>query len=185
MRTFHKNSNLNINKFFIDIYLMGVADQRHIDVGVPADLFLWNDDLGGKRIFGVGNGMIHQTDATNDLALLADSVGYVGRVTVDLLAFGDLLAGTHTDNLASLADNNLVDRLVQHVGAAVDCRKSGKSCKKKTEMLFLRCYINHSTSTLGQFSQSVHGVQVRRFAVPRQRVGVKLDSVDGVDGWLV
>ena len=34
-------------------------------------LLLWNDDLGGEGVLGVGDGVVHQADAADHLADLA------------------------------------------------------------------------------------------------------------------
>ena len=38
--------------------------------GVPADLFLRDDDLGGERVLGVGDWVVQQTDAAHHLSRL-------------------------------------------------------------------------------------------------------------------
>lgn len=45
------------------------TDQRHVNVRLAADLLLRNDDLRGKGILRVGNRMIQQTNAADDLSL--------------------------------------------------------------------------------------------------------------------
>lgn len=53
-------------------HLMRVADQRDVNVGATAHLLLRNDNLGRQRVLRVGDRMIHQANATNDLSNLAD-----------------------------------------------------------------------------------------------------------------
>ena len=43
-------------------HLMSVADHGHVDVTLAVDLLLWNDDLGGQRVFGVRDGVVQQAD---------------------------------------------------------------------------------------------------------------------------
>lgn len=82
---------------------MSIADHRDVDVGTASDLLLRNDDLRGKCIFRVRNGMVEQTDAPDNAALLAHPVGHVARVAVHLLALGDLVARPHADHAAPLS----------------------------------------------------------------------------------
>ena len=49
-------------------YLMSVADHCDIDVRLSVSLCLWNDNLGWECIFGVGQRMIKQADATHNLS---------------------------------------------------------------------------------------------------------------------
>ena len=46
------------------------------------DLLLWNDNLSGESVLGVGNGMIHQTDATNHLAHLQFIILEISRTNI-------------------------------------------------------------------------------------------------------
>ena len=99
----------------------------------------------------------------------------VGWVTVDLLTLGNLVArlypnnlgiskfeieALHTsDHLAALHDD-LVNLLVQHVGAPVDGGEPGEA--------------------LGQLPQSVQRVEVGGLAVPGQGLRVQLDPLHGL-----
>lgn len=53
-------------------HLVRRADQRHVDVGPAPDLLLGNDDLRREGVLGVGDRVVQQTDAPDDLALDAD-----------------------------------------------------------------------------------------------------------------
>lgn len=164
-------------------HLVGGAHQRHVNVRLAAHLLLWNDYLRGQTVLGAGHRMVQNANATNHLATLAhlsdrkvvledlnyflvtNLIGHITGVAVDLLALGDLVAGAHANYLAALAQHDLVDGLVQHVGTTVDGRQPSES--------------------LGQLAQAIHGVEVGRLAVPCQRVRVELDAPDSVHGWLV
>ena len=65
-------------------YLVGVADHGDIDVRVPAHLLLRDDDLGRESVLRVWHGVIEEANASYHLSDLADSIGSVGRVTVNL-----------------------------------------------------------------------------------------------------
>lgn len=82
---------------------MSVADHGDINVRAASDLLLRNDDLRGKRVFRVRNGVVEQTNASDDTALLAHSVGHVAWVAVHLLALGHLVARSHPDHAASFS----------------------------------------------------------------------------------
>lgn len=53
-------------------HLMGVADERNVDVRATADLLLRNDNLRRQSVFRVGNWVIHQTNAADDLSDFLD-----------------------------------------------------------------------------------------------------------------
>ena len=112
----------------------------------------------GTKQGSLNTRLTEQTDAAHDLTNLADLVGRVGGVAVDLLAFGDLASGAHTDDLSRVVNDDLVDGLVEHVGASVDGAQAGE--------------------TLGQLAQAVKRVEVRRLSVPGQRVAVELDLLE-------
>merc|ERR1711976_38022 len=116
---------------------MRIADHGHIDIVVTINLFLREDDLRRKSVFGVRDGVVQQANATDDLTGLFHLVRYVRGITVDLLALGRLRSGSDTNDLSAFHDD-LVDRLIQHVSAAVD---SGKS-----------------SEALGKFAQTVQGI---------------------------
>ncbi len=63
---------------------MSVADHGDIDVRVPAHLLLWDDDLGRESVLRVWHWMIEEANASHNLADLADSIGSIGRVAVNL-----------------------------------------------------------------------------------------------------
>jgi hypothetical protein len=144
-------------------------------------LLLWNDDLATGGVVGVRDRMVKETNCANHTAnFLHLGVVHIRRVAVNLvssqsnhsiyirqgylLALGHIVATSHAHHLAVLK-HNLVHRLVQHVGAAVDAGEAGKA--------------------LGQFTQPVQRVEVRRFAVAGQRVAVEADALYGLGVWLL
>lgn len=84
-------------------------------------------------------------------------------IAVNLLALGNFRSRADTDN-ASILHDDFIDRLVKHVSSSVDGRQASEA--------------------LGQLSESVHRVQVRRLSVASQRVGVQLDAANGDDSGL-
>lgn len=83
--------------------------------------------------------MLEEANRANDLAAL-DNTGFsallvctstkVARITNDLLGLDGLGATTNADEFAIRIGYDLVDRLVEHVGTAVDCRKAGKGLRE-------------------------------------------------------
>ena len=65
-------------------YLVRVADHGDVDVRVSSHLLLRDDDLGGQGVLRVGNWMIEETNATDNLSDLARTVRCVGRIAVNL-----------------------------------------------------------------------------------------------------
>lgn len=86
---------------------------------LAANLLLGQDDLAALRVVGVGDGVVEEADRAHDVAHLADLGGEVRGITDDELAPGDLALRLDADDLAALHDD-LLDRLVQHVGTAVN-----------------------------------------------------------------
>ena len=56
--------------FISCLFRKKLTDIQAVVTRIAIDLFLGNDNLGRKSIFGIRNGMIHQADTTNDLANL-------------------------------------------------------------------------------------------------------------------
>lgn len=80
-------------------------------------------------------------------------------VTHHLLGFDGLIAAAHADKLASRrVSDDLVDLLVEHVGAAVDGAQTSKG--------------------LREFTETVEWVDVGGFAVASHRSSVENDTVD-------
>jgi hypothetical protein len=71
-------------KLYYEAYLVGVADHGDVDVGVPAYLLLWDDNLGRESVLRVWHGVIKEANASNNLAYLADTIGGVRRVAINL-----------------------------------------------------------------------------------------------------
>ena len=57
---------------------MGVRHHGDVDIRVPPALFLWDDDLGGEGVLGVGDGVVHQADTPHHLARLLHLVAEKG-----------------------------------------------------------------------------------------------------------
>ena len=140
------------------------GDNRNVNVRLPSNLLLGENDLAGVDVFGVGDGVLHDTDTTDDLASLLDLVGEIRGITSDELGLGDLTLGLNTSELTILIDD-LLDGLVQHVGSTIDGGKTSEG--------------------LGELGQTVERVDVRGFSVAHERLSVQLDTTDGGEGQLV
>ncbi len=75
---------LQVLKLYYEAYLVGVADHGDVDVGVPAYLLLRDDNLGRESVLRVWHGVIKEANASNNLAYLADTIGGVRRVAINL-----------------------------------------------------------------------------------------------------
>lgn len=64
------------------------ANERYVNVRLADDLHLWNDDLSRKGILRVGDRVIQQANAANNLARNAYLVRYIGGIAIDLFTFG-------------------------------------------------------------------------------------------------
>ena len=83
------------------------------------DLVHGNNEQEGVGIGGVGNRVLEEADGTDNLGDLLDLVGDVGGVADDDLSLGNLALGFHSHNHTVL-NNDLINRLVQHVGTSID-----------------------------------------------------------------
>lgn len=79
---------------------------------------------------------------------------------------GNLALALHARHAAGLVVDNLLDGAVQHVRAAIDGRQTVRECQRAHT---LPC------KALGQLTQTVQGVQVRRIAVASNGLAVQLD----------
>ena len=106
---------------------------------------LRNDNLTRSGVVRVGNRMIKQADGAHNLARLLDAIcaGNVARITVELLAFGRLAAAAHAND-ASVLRHELVDRLIEHIRAAVDCRKARKALRQLAESIEPKASAKHA-----------------------------------------
>lgn len=103
--------------------------------------------------------MVQNANASNDLTHLINSVKHIGWITINLLAAGHLGAGSYSHRLAIFKDN-LIDWLVQHVGASVNCAQTRE--------------------TLRQLAQAVKRIQVRTLAIANQRLAVQLHAINQI-----
>ena len=130
---------------------------------LSSDLVLRNDDLSGIRVIRSGNRMLEDTDRPDDLLLfdnpnlavlaLVTSRAKVARITNDHLGLDRLALARHANEFTVLVRHDLLDRLGEHVGAAV---YSGQSCEGLREL-----------------AEPVHGVDVGRLAVSSHGRGVE------------
>ena len=111
-----------------------ITEDFEIRTVFPSDLVLRDNDLATVRVFRSGDGVVEETDRSNDLAFLKDSklaLGFlagakVGRVADDLLGPDNFLSRTDANKLAVFISNDLVYGFIEHVGAAVNGRKTGE-----------------------------------------------------------
>lgn len=137
-------------------------------------MVLGDDDLSAVRVVGTRDGVLQDADRAYDLTLLDDphltalrrlARAEVAGVADDLLRLDGLVAAAHADELAVRVRDDLVDRLVQHVGAAVDGAETGEG--------------------LGQLAETVERVDVRRLAVAGHGRCVQNDTLVRRPCWLV
>jgi len=146
----------------------GNKPSRTNQLTVPAaNLGLRDDQLARVGIVGADQRVLENADGTQNVASNLDLVGEVARVTKNHLGAGlelhlrlDTSHGSlDTNSLASLVDE-LIDVGVEHIGTAVDGTEAGE--------------------TLGELSQSVERVDIRRLSVARNTVAIQADALDGL-----
>ena len=143
--------------------MSGIKDIRTV---LPLELFLGDDDLHRRNVFGLGDRVVQNADAPDDLLLELDSVleaafDGVGGVADDHGAVGDTIAVLDSDNLA-VFEEDFVDIGVQHEGPTIHSADPGESFRDA--------------------AQTVDGVDEGRISIPAHGVGVKLDFADDLDG---
>ena len=107
----------------------------------PANLGLGDDKLERVTVVRLVDGVVQDADCAEKVSNNSGLSREVRRVRNDLLNLGGeghsvawlalfLHSGVDTGNLAILIIHDLVDVGVEHVGAAVDSRKTGESLWK-------------------------------------------------------
>ena len=133
------------------------------------NLVLRDDDLGTVRIVGARDGVLENANSPDDLAFLnnADLATFQGLaraevtgVTNDLLGLYCFFTTPYANEFAIGISDNLVDRLVEHVGASVDGTESSKG--------------------LWELSKAIQRVDVGRFAITGHGRRVENDAVVGI-----
>ena len=152
---------------------MEVASHTRKHTVTAVDLVLGDDDLARVRVFGSRDGVLEETDCSNDLAFLDGphlatlkllTSTEVAGVANNLLGLDGLVPAANADELAISISHDLMNGLVEHVGSTVDGGETGER--------------------LGQFTKTIERVDVRRFAVTSHGRGVEDDTAVGLPGRL-
>ena len=139
---------------------------------LSSNLGLGNNQLERIAAIGLINGMLQNADRLEQISGHLDLAREVGRVCENLLGLSGefhglavVIAILHccldSRNLVAIIEN-LIDAGVEHVGTAVDGRKTGEALRKLTE--------------------TVERINVRRLAIASHGVHIKADPVDGFGG---
>jgi hypothetical protein len=150
--------------------LTDAVDRRHhhnVDVVLPAQLLLRDDDLDRWHVVGVGDWVVQDADAPQYAlgqahAVLEAGVVDVGGVADHHVALSHLAVALDSDDFASL-EENFIDVGVEHEGSTVDGADTGEA--------------------LGDTAQPVDGVDEGGVTISAHRIHVQLDLVNDVDGW--
>lgn len=136
--------------------VLRARDLGDVNVVLSAHLVLRNDELHRVRVVRVGDGVLEDADGTHHLACLAylvlasDTVAEVARIADHNIGFDGLITAADADKLAGLlVDYDLIDGLVEHIGAAVDGRETRKRLGKLTKTV--------ERVDVGRFSVACHG----------------------------
>lgn len=106
--------------------IMGTADAGNVDIVLTTNLLLGQHNLNGINVARVGDGVGQETDGAHDGADLACLVGRIRGVANDLLGSDSLVTSLDGGHLAAVVIDKLTDRLIQHVGTAIDGTQSSK-----------------------------------------------------------
>jgi hypothetical protein len=140
------------------------GDTHDVDIISSLDLTLWQDDLAGVLSVGAWNWVVEDTDDSGDLSDLSYLIWEVRWISDDELALGNLSLGLDSNDLSVRSVDDLVDRLVKHIGSSVDSGQTGES--------------------LWKLSESITWVDERRSSsVLVEGVTVELDLADGFNSW--
>lgn len=146
--------------------------RQHGDVNVVLASHLGggDDDLGGLGAVGSINGVLEDTDGTDELSDRADSLGSeeVGGVGNDLLGLddgvllGDGVGEADSGNLSGIVVEDLLEGSVQGVGTSVDGGQEGETLGKLSKTV--------EREDVGGVSETGHGLDVEN------------DTLDGLTG---
>ena len=145
---------------------VGRRDGANEDIVLTADLRAGDDDLGRLLIIGVGDGVVEEADAPNDLTGGSDGIlGEVRGITDDHLGLGHFIARLDAVRNAVGILEDFIDVAVQHEGSTVDSAETGEA--------------------LRQTAKTVQGVDVGAGTVASQGVAVALQLLDGGGSGLI
>lgn len=101
---------------------------------LPSDLILRNDYLDAVCVLCTRNRVLEDANCADDLAVLYDAEltalaagAEVTRVTNDLFGLDSFGSAAYTDKVTTTIGNDLINRFVEHVSAAID---GGETCKR-------------------------------------------------------
>jgi hypothetical protein len=138
----------------------------------PVDLILWENDLDTVGIIRTRNRVLENADGADNFAFLNDAdftallvVNKVARIANDLFGLDSFGSAAHANNFAIRIGDNLMNRFVKHVGAAINGGEARKG--------------------LRQLAKAIKGIDVWRFAVTCHGRSIKYDALVGRAGGLI
>ena len=145
---------------------VGRRDGANENIILTADLRARDNDLGRLLIIGVGNRVVEETDAPNDLTGGSDRIlGEVRGITDDHLGLGHFIARLDAVRNAVGILEDFINVTVQHKGSTMDSAETREA--------------------LGQTAKTVQGVDVRAGTVASQGVAVALQLLDSGGSGLI
>jgi len=152
--------------------LVFITDDADVDVELAGwvtslgNLVGGDDNLARATVVGLWDRVLQQADGTDNGAELADLVlGVIRCFANNHRSTGSHVSGANANSLAVSVEQNLVNVLVEHEGAAVNRTQAGEAFRKA--------------------AQTIDGVQVRRTTVAVDRETVQPAGEEGGEGRLV
>lgn len=109
---------------------------------LPVDLILGNDNLNTVGVVCTRNRVLEDADCADDLAVLYDAElstltagAKVTRVTNDLFGLDSFGPAAYTDKFAITIGNDLIYRLIEHVGASINGGEARKCLRELAEAI--------------------------------------------------
>jgi len=106
---------------------LGRGSRTKTPTMLPLDLVLGNDNLDTVGIICTRNRVLEDADCADDHAIVYDAElsaltarAKVTRVTNDLFGLDSFRPAAYTDKFTIAIGNDLINRLVKHVGAAIN-----------------------------------------------------------------
>jgi hypothetical protein len=108
----------------------------------PVDLILWENDLDTVGVLRARNRVLENADGADDFTLLNDAdfpalvvVNKVARIANDLFGLDSFGSAAHADKFAVRIGDDLVNWLVEHIGATINGGEAREGLRKLAEAI--------------------------------------------------
>ncbi len=107
-----------------------MTDDANVDVILAPDLTRGNNNLQRLGVVRAVHGVVQDANRPDNLARYTClGLGEVARISDDNRRTSDFIPGFDSIRLALLVEEDLVDALVEHKGATMDCAQAGETLR--------------------------------------------------------